>query len=29
MLASAENSVYSQMMNDMLDVLKKLNYYKP
>ena len=21
------NSVYSQMMNDMLDVLKKLNYY--
>ena len=23
------NSVYSQMMNDMLDVLKKLNYYKP
>ena len=23
------NSVYSQMMNDMLDVLKKLKYYKP
>ena len=23
------NSMYSQMMNDMLDVLKKLNYYKP
>ena len=22
------NSVYSQMMNDMLDVLKKLNYYQ-